>query len=56
MILAASLSIACMLGVAYLIGHCIWYCRKPPRNRYVKRAPSRDCQRWPDWRQAERTR
>jgi hypothetical protein len=32
---AAALTIASVAGVAYLVGHCVWYCRRPPRNRYV---------------------
>jgi hypothetical protein len=56
-ILAASLAIGGALSIlAGLVSLCIHMTRQPPRNRYVKRPPSRDCARFPDWRSAERIR
>ena len=57
MILAAAIAIGgCLSILAGLVSLCIHLTRQPPRNRYVKRPPSRDCARFPDWRNAERTR
>ena len=51
MILAASLLVGGALSIlAGLIHLCIHMTRQPPRNRYIKRPPSRDCQRAADWR------